>query len=243
MLSFFNSSNSASGRISRRGFLTVGTLGIGGLTLGQLLQLRAQGAVRTRSPKAVIMVYLHGGPSHIDTFDMKPNAPVEFRGEFRPIATKVPGLQICELLPRLATVADQYSVIRNMCFLEYIAGHNPPLVYTGFPTSSENPTHRPTFGSVVSRLRGDAVRDMPPYVAFDGYDTKPGRGTDYLGAAHRPFVPGENMSALAPAKGLTADQMTDRRELLQSFDTLRRDLESAGGHMAAMDASTRGRWT
>ena len=119
------------------------------------------------------MVYLHGEPSQLDTFDMKPDAPAEFRGEFHPIRTNLPGLDICHLMPRMATIADKYSVVRNISFLEYVEGHNPPLVYTGYPTSTANPSHRPTFGSVVSRLRGDRVRDMPPYVAFDGYRYQP----------------------------------------------------------------------
>lgn len=236
MLTFLNSSYCLCDGISRRGFLQAGALGIGGLTLADLLRLKAQGAVRPRAHKSIIMVYLHGGPSQIDTFDMKPDAPAEFRGEFRPIATKVPGLQICELMPRLATIADKFSVIRNVSFLEYTDGHNPPLVYTGFRTSTANPTHRPTFGSVVSRLRGDAVRDLPPYVAFDGFDSKPGRGTDYLGVAHRPFVPGDKLGALGPVAGVTLERMTNRKELLRSFDTLNRELDDTGGNMAAMDA-------
>jgi uncharacterized protein (DUF1501 family) len=236
MLTALNSSYRLCDHISRRGFLKAGTLGISGLTLADLLRLKAEGAVRASRPKAIIMVYLHGGPSHIDMFDMKPDAPAEFRGEFKPIRTRVPGLDICELMPRLATVADKYSVIRNMSFLEYLDGHNPPLVYTGYRTSTTNPTHRPTFGSVVSRLRGHAVPDVPPYVAFDGFDSKPGRGTDYLGVAHRPFVPGEKMTALSPVAGVTVERMANRKELLHSFDTLNRKLDDASGNMAAMDA-------
>jgi uncharacterized protein (DUF1501 family) len=236
MLTFSKSGDRLCDHICRRGFLKAGALGIGGLTLADLLRLRAQGAVRFRSLKSIIMVYLHGGPSHIDTFDMKPDAPAEFRGEFRPIRTRVPGLDICELMPRLATIADRFSVIRNLSFLEYTDGHNPPLVYTGYRTSTAKPTHRPTFGSVVSRLRGDAVRDMPSYVAFDGFDSKPGRGTDYLGVAHRPFVPGEKITALGPVKGVTLERLANRKELLRSFDTLNRELDDASGNMAAMDA-------
>lgn len=236
MLTFPSSGGRSSDPISRRGFLKAGALGIGGLTLADLLRLKAQGAVRARSIKSIIMVYLHGGPSHIDMFDMKPNAPVEFRGEFKPIRTNVVGLDICELMPRLATVADKYSVIRNLSFTEYLDGHNPPLVYTGYRTSTANPTHRPTFGSVVSRLRGNLVRDLPPYVAFDGFDSKPGRGTDYLGVAHRPFVPGEKVTALEPVAGVTAESMASRKELVGAFDSLNRELDDARGNMAAMDA-------
>ena len=236
MLTSSNSGCRQRDHISRRGFLKVGALGIGGLTLSDLLRLKAQGAVRPTSLKSIIMVYLHGGPSHIDMFDMKPNAPAEFRGEFQPIRTNVPGLDICELMPRLATIADKYSVIRNMSFLEYLDGHNPPLVYTGYRTSTANPTHRPTFGSVVSRLRGNAVRDIPPYVAFDGFDSKPGRGMDYLGVAHRPFVPGERTDAFGPVAGVTRERLAERMGMLNSLDTLPRQLDDASGNLVAMDA-------
>src|SRR5262245_6565357 len=92
--------------ISRRGFLRVGALAVGGLSLAALLRLKAHGAVNPGSPnKAIIMVYLNGGPSHIDLYDMKPDAPVEYRGEFRPIRTNVPGFDICELMPLQATIA------------------------------------------------------------------------------------------------------------------------------------------
>lgn len=223
---------------SRRDFLRVGALCVGGLSLADLLRLDAQGAVRPRSLKSVIMVYLHGGPSHLDTFDMKPEAPAEFRGEFRPIHTKLPGLEICELMPRLASIADKMSVIRNISFLEYTDGHNPPLVYTGYRTSTAKPTYRPAFGSVVSRFRGDAVRDMPPYVAFDGIDTNPAGRTDYLGASHLPFVPGAQMSGMGPLKGMTMERMVDRRQLLTSFAALQRNMEDARGNLSSADVFT-----
>ena len=236
MLTFLGSKYRVCDHISRRGFLKVGALALGGLTLADLLRLQAQGADRPKSSvKSIIMVYLHGGPSHIDMYDMKPDAPAEFRGQFKPIQTKVPGFDICELMSLQAKIADKMSVIRNLSFLEYIAGHNPPLVLTGYPTSTANPSHRPTFGSVVSRLRGDAVRDVPPYIAFDGVDSSP-RSADYLGLAHRPFVPGVQTNSLGPVAGMTLERMSDRRELLRSFDTLRRDIDDAHGSMAGLDA-------
>src|SRR5213594_2670629 len=99
--------------VSRRNFLKIGALGLGGLALPQLLEAEAQSGIR-RSHKAVIMIFLPGGPSHQDMFDLKTDAPSEIRGEFRPIATNVPGMQICEHLPRLATLADKYTLIRSM---------------------------------------------------------------------------------------------------------------------------------
>jgi hypothetical protein len=244
MLTYCNSKSLAfCDGLSRRNFLRVGSLFVGGLGLADLLRIEAQGSGRTKLAKSVIMVYLHGGPSHIDMFDMKPDAPVEFRGEFRPIRTNVIGLEICELMPRLATVADKMSVIRNVSFMEYTDGHNPPLVYTGFRTSTANPTHRPTFGSVVSRFgrdsgQGGSVRDMPPYVAFDGVDNKPVRSSDFLGVAHRAFVPGEQIETLGPIAGMTLDRMTDRRNLLESFNALRRTTDDNGGNLVATDVFT-----
>src|SRR5262249_45971077 len=175
--------------------------------------------------------------------DMKPDAPADFRGQYKPIQTKVPGFDICELMPLQATIADKMSVIRNMCFLEYTAGHNPPLVYTGYPTATSAavaagaaPSRRPTFGSVVSRLRGDAVPDMPPYVAFDHPDHNPVRGADYLGIGYRPFVPVDGkVDALGPTGGVSLEQMASRKELLRTFDTLRRDVDATGS-VAGIDA-------
>jgi hypothetical protein len=113
-------------RLSRRDFLRLGSLGIGALGLPELLRLRAEGAAATVSaPRSVIMVYLMGGPSHIDMYDLKPHAPAEYRGEFRPIQTNLPGAHICELMPRQAQIADKLAIIRNMDFGVRQA-HSPP---------------------------------------------------------------------------------------------------------------------
>jgi hypothetical protein len=133
--------------LSRRSFLKVGALTVGGLTLADVLRLKAQGAVDAgASGKAIIMVYLNGGPSHIDLYDMKPEAPVEYRGEFKPIKTNVSGMHLCELLPLQAKIADKLAIIRNMKFLQQ--GHTPPELYSGFLDGK-----RPSIGSVVSKLR------------------------------------------------------------------------------------------
>src|SRR5207237_1894267 len=101
--------------VSRRDFLRIGALGLGGLTLADLLRLKAQGAVRPESAgKAVIMVYLPGGPSHIDMYDLKPDAPVEYRGEFKPTRTNVAGVDVCELMPRHAEIADKFAILRGL---------------------------------------------------------------------------------------------------------------------------------
>src|SRR5262245_22742942 len=140
MLTFRGTKQRLCDGLSRRDFLRVGTLGVGGLSLANLLQLKAQGAVRADSThKAVIMVYLNGGPSHMDMYDLKPDAPENYRGEFKPIHTNVPGLDISEMLPLQAKIADKMAIVRNMKFLQQ--GHAPPELLTGF-----NDGKRPALG-------------------------------------------------------------------------------------------------
>src|SRR6516164_1093471 len=159
--------------LSRREFLRVGALGLGGLRLADLLRHRALGAEATRSShRAVIMIYLCGAPSHQDMYDLKPNAPAEYRGEFRPIRTNVPGMDICELMPLQARIADKLAIIRNLRALATDT-HMPEELLSGFPfgpsggPSSLRPGVRPTFGSVVSRLRPANGTNLPPYVTLD----------------------------------------------------------------------------
>ncbi len=231
------------GGISRRDFLQVGALGVGGVTLADLLRLRAQGADSPQAaPKSVIMIYLFGGPSHIDMYDMKPDAPAEVRGEFGPIRTNVPGFDICELMPLQARIADKLAVVRNLKMAT--SAHNYQEPTCGFihrlgQARVGNP--RPAFGSVVSRLRGGT--GMPPFVSL-GLSTKsPGfadnvENPEYLGLAHRPFVPdGPGMQDLVLTKGVTLDQMAERKRLLRTFDGLRRNMD-ARGEMAALDSFT-----
>lgn len=215
--------------LNRRRFLKVGALAVGGLTLPDLLRARTPGA--GASGKAIIMVYLNGGPSHIDLYDMKPAAPVEYRGEFKPIKTNVPGFDICELMPLQAKIADKLAVIRSMTFKQQ--GHTPPELYTGFLDSK-----RPAIGSIVSKLRADAdIRGaLPPYV-YLGDANYVGRPA-FLGKAHEAYIPGERAANLGRSRDVTLDRLADRRKLLQTFDTLRRDLDDARGSMAGMDAFT-----
>jgi len=214
--------------ISRRDFLRVGALGLGGLTLADLFRLRGTAAGGAR--KAVIMIYLYGGPSHIDLYDLKPDAPAEIRGEFKPIHTNVPGFDISELMPLQARLADKLALVRGLEFNS--DDHTADWIFRGtFPDKN-----RPVFGSVVSRLRGGSV--LPPYVALGGeYVSDPGEPA-YLGMAHRPFVPsGPGLANLGLTNGMTLDRLDDRKALLTALDTLRRDLDDKGG-MAGMDAYT-----
>src|SRR5262249_52614792 len=169
--------------VSRRDFLRIGALAAGGLSLADVLRLRAQAATESKSRhKSVIMVWLNGGPSHIDTYDLKPDAPAEYRGEFKPIRTNVPGFDICELLPLQTRAADKLALVRNMKFHE--GGHNPHELFTGFGPKAG----RPTFGSVVSRVQHDTGRlgVMPVFVQFtqNAPDAAGVGGPAYLGIAH-----------------------------------------------------------
>src|SRR4051812_28633024 len=190
--------------LTRRDFLRVGTLGVAGLTLADLLRLRARAGSEAGTPgKAVIMVYLNGGPSHIDLYDLKPDAPVEYRGEFRPTRTNVPGFDICELMPLQAQIADKLAVIRNMRFRQQ--GHTSPELYTGFLTGN-----RPSIGSIVGKLRRNAgvVDALPPYVALG--DPNHVGSPGFLGKAYEPYVPGARAANLGLASGITLDRLGAR---------------------------------
>lgn len=238
MLTFWGGKQKSCDGESRRNFLRVGAFGAG-LTLADMLRARAAtqapGAPSRSPQKSVIMVYLPGGPSHMDMYDLKPEAPVEFRGEFRPIPTNVPGVQISEHMPLQARMMDKLAVVRSIVAVDE---HSDSNVMTGF---SENVNRtatggqHPSIGSVISRTRAGANNDVPPFVSLRGMSmgTEPG----FLGIAHRPFTAeGPGIQNLRPTAG---DRMGDRRDLLGRFDTVRREIDSTGT-MRGMDAfSTR----
>ena len=203
----------------RRDFLRVGGLGLAGITLADLLRREARGTQPGR-PKSVIYIVLGGGPSHIDMWDLKPDAPEEYRGPFRPIATRLPGVQICEHMPRQAGMMDRLALLRGIRSVEN--DHFLSEVYSGLPRGAG---HRPAFGSVTSRLAGNRSA-LPTYVSLDRASTdqfefeKP----YYAGSGHAPFRPfGSALEDLAPVRSL--DQLRERRGLVHAFDTMRRDLD------------------
>src|SRR5690349_5019223 len=187
--------------MSRRSFLQVGTIGALGLTLGDLLALRAHAQVQPSSKpaRAVIMLWLWGGPSHLDTFDMKPDAPLEYRGPFEPIATKVPGLRICELLPGLARRADQFSLLRAMHHESNDHGVAGTIALTGniagavgLGGSVSSAAARPSTGAIVGRLHKGKPGSLPPYVILgdelhQGLKRVVGEGGGTLGSTYGPF--------------------------------------------------------
>jgi hypothetical protein len=219
--------------LSRRSFLRIGAFGAG-LTLADMLRLRAQAnptAPTASSRKAAIMIYLPGGPSHMDMYDLKPEAPVEYRGEFKPIQTNVAGVQICEHMPRQARMWDKLACIRSIVSVEE---HSDSLVMTGYSENTNRTAHHPSFGSVVSRLRGNANADIPPFVSLRGMGI--GCEPGYLGVAHRAFTPdGPGLANLGLAGGVTMARTGERRTLLDSFDAARRDVDATGA-MLGMDA-------
>lgn len=216
-------------KVDRRGFLTIGALGIGSLTLADLLRSEAQ-AGNSSSHKAVINIHLGGGPSHLDMFDLKPTAPVEFRGEFRPIQTNVTGLDICEHLPQLAQMADKFAVIRSLVGSN--AGHSNFQTLSGYnQRSMANLGGRPAMGSMVARLQGATPSGAPPYVSYSG--GSPG----YLGPIYRPFSPNQAKDVLRLNRAITVDRLDDRTGLLSSLDTIRRDIDG-DGQLDAVDSYT-----
>lgn len=224
-------------RRNRREFLRAGALGLGGLTLPNLLRAEDSLAKPTR-PKSVIYIVLDGGPSHIDMWDLKPDSPVEYRGPFKPGATSLTGCRICDLMPEQARLMNKMALLRGIQSVEN--DHYLSEVYTGLPRTSGK---RPAFGSVVSKSLEKEDFPLPPYVSLNREGTDPFEYQKpyYLGPSHKPFRPFEqSIEDLKPVTSL--DQLNDRRTLLKAFDTMRRDMDrtaNSGGldsyHAKAFD--------
>ena len=245
--------------LNRRQFLTAGAIGFGCLTLADLLRAEAAADIAS-SRKAVINIHLDGGPPQMDMIDLKPDAPVEIRGEFRPIATNVPGIRICELMPKLASIADKFAFIRSL--VGSAGAHDAFQCQSGFPAADLRTLGgRPAFGSVIAKLQSSTSDPAPAFVdLMQGRplvrnSARPG----FLGPTYNPFRPdiskmfarqlepgmqrelanrGNNHTIqLTLVDGLTPDMLNDRTRLLASFDGVRRDLD-ASHTMDAMDRFT-----
>jgi len=237
---------------SRRELLKVGALGMG-LGLSDLLRLHASGAAEpASSQRSVIILYMRGGPSQLDTWDMKPDAPAEIRGEFRPIATTVSGIHLCELLPLSARVMRHWSIVRSL-------HHRPEdgpsdhsrgdqIVFTGYPPGpNESDNVHPSVGSVVARQLQTQNPRLPAYVMIPRMI--PGTDAAYLGQACRPFETQADPANVGPfevpnlgmARGLGVEVIGERRQMLSRFDALRTEADRTGT-MQAMDRYQQQAW-
>src|SRR5436305_2748436 len=220
---------------TRRTFLRAGALAVGGLTLPGLLQLRARGAQSASgSRKSVILIWQAGGPSHIDMYDLKPSAPAEVRGEFKPIPTNVPGIQIGEHLPRQAAIMDKLAILRSAYHTNAGHGMGSQWMQTGYqPTIEVNDNIYPSTGSVVAKLKGANEPGLPAYVNLPRKVSF--GGAAYLGASYNPFAPDASPNETAfqvrnlkmPGR-VSAERLENRKKLVSDIDTIRRDIDLKG---------------
>lgn len=207
--------------LSRRSFMSIGSLAVGGLTLADVLRAE-QTTGRKLGHKATIMVYLSGGISHQDTIDLKPDAPAEVRGEFNPISTNLPGVLIGEHLPKLAQCMDRYAIIRSVVGQQ--DEHTSFQNLTGFPMNQAQREKIPNFGSVVSHVQGQTDSVTPPFVdLFPTMQHRPynAMNAGYLGTRNDQVkADGEDIASMK-LRFISSDQFTHRRELLRQFDELR----------------------
>lgn len=213
--------------VSRRSFLRIGGLAMGGLSLPQLLRAEADAGIGS-SHKSVIMVFLAGGPPHQDMVDLKPAAPVEYRGEFSPIHTSVPGLDICEHMPRLAQRMQRLAVIRTLVGSE--GRHSAYQCLHGHRTLPQPPGGWPCFGSAVSRLQGPVNVETPAAVSLQprmggAAWSDPGQ-PGFAGMRHAPFAPNASGSRDLVLRDSSVRKLRDRRSLLQKIDLLRARLDT-----------------
>ncbi len=242
--------------LTRREFLNAGAIGFGGLTLAGLLKAEAQAGVKN-SQKAVINIHLDGGPPQWETLDPKPNAPAEIRGEFGPISTSIPGVQICELMPKVASIAEQFVFIRTL--VESAGRHDAFQCQSGYGFKDlASLGGRPAMGSVINKLFGSPTDSAPAFVdIMQGRplvrnSARPG----FLGPAYQPFRPdiskmfereleaamkgelrrlgADHQMSLELNESLTVSRIDHRQSLLSGLDRIQRKVD-ATGMMDAMD--------
>ena len=207
--------------ISRRNFLQVGGLAMGGLALPQLLRAEAAAGSAQRQ-KAIIMVYLPGGPSHTDMWDIKEQAPKEYRGDFSAINTNVPGIRICEHFPRVARMFDKFVAIRSTT--GQFEDHSAFDCMTGRSRQRPMPSGGwPSIGAVMSKLQGTGANGAPAYIGFDGHAVGPG----FLSPSYKAFVPSGDGRTDLTLNGIDTNRLENRKGLLASLDTMRRDADNS----------------
>jgi hypothetical protein len=233
--------------VSRRSALKIGALSFGAMSLTLADVYRAEAASAKKQPvqssdshKAVINIFLGGGPPHQDMFDLKPDAPAEIRGEFNPINTNVPGIQICEVFPRLASMMDKFAIIRSI--VGATGGHDAYQCTTGFRQQSLAAIGgRPSIGSVLAKLQGPVDPSVPPFIGLaektqHGPWSDPGQ-VGFLGPTVSAFRPSGPDLANMKLNAMNQTHLNDRKKLLSKFDDLRRELD-ANGSLVGMDAHT-----
>ena len=232
--------------VSRRNFLKIGTFSFGAASLSLADIFRAEAAAKDKDPyaptrhKAVINIFLGGGPPHQDMWDLKPDAPSEVRGEFKPIRTSVPGIHIGETFKRIASSAQKFAFVRSIVGAQ--GGHDAYQCTTGWRKDSLSAMGgRPSLGSVAARLQGAVDPSVPPFVGLaektqhtPWSDSGP---AGFLGSSYAAFKPSGPDLANMVMNGANKDRLADRRKLLAGFDDLRREIDAAGAVRAA-DAHT-----
>jgi Protein of unknown function (DUF1501) len=230
--------------MNRRSFLRTGAVFFGGPLLADLMRLQAAAKSAESEKRSVIVVFQAGGPSHLETWDMKPNAPVEYRGEFNSIQTNLPGYRIGEYTPRLAKLCDRLAILRSVYHDQTEHGQACHVFMTGYkPTKNDPGNEFPSCGSIISRELGPRKGQVPPYVAT--MTSLPSSNASYLGLAHNPFQtygyptsPYFRVRNLQLPDGVDARRLKRRRAMLNQFDTLRREADATGA-LEGMDAFTR----
>jgi hypothetical protein len=227
--------------VTRRDFIRVGFLGVVGLSLNDLFRIRAAQAEQGKHPrhKSVILIWMHGGPTHFETYDCKPDAPSEYRGPYKPIKTNVAGIEISEKLPLQATVMDKCTIIRSMTHDNgdhFAAAHWQLTGYLGATGVQQQPKS-PSMGSITAYLKGGRNPDVPPYVNVNdgGFGF---HGAAFLGPAYHPLrtgkdsygnegvqLPAANTDDFQMVQGVTPRRFTNRGNLLQEVDKLRREAD------------------
>ncbi len=235
--------------LTRRDALRLGTASLFGSTISLPELLRAADTNKPTKDVSLIYIFLHGGQSHIDTFDLKPDAPAEFRGDFSPMKTKIPGLLLCDQLPKVAREVDRFSLVRSFRHHNSDHGAADHYILTGyFPTAGFNASvtpnnQRPSVGSVISKKLGPKG-SVPAYVALP--KLHPSGGSAYLGANHSPFVidadpsaPNFSVPDLIPPPAIASDRLDDRRKLLEQVDRFHRSAEATANTHAGAIATFR----
>ena len=222
--------------ITRRNALQVGVVGLTGLTLSDYLRLANAESQKNSTADSVLFINLAGGPAHLDTLDMKPDGPAETRGEFKPIPSKLPGLQVCEYMPKFAEAADQFALIRG---ISHSAGSHP--LGQSYISTGNRPSPAvvyPSFGSIVSKEMPGRP-DLPPYVAIPQTEWNAG----YMGDGFAPFKtnavpkPGQAFAVrgITLADGVTVEKVNRREQLLKDLDTTFRNADTNSQLVEALD--------